>query len=268
MRYRRNRVLITGTSRGIGLELARVFLEKGHTVIGTSRQPDLLSPEALPHPDRYRVCRLDLTDSRSIRSLPEITGPVDILIHNAGISQAGASEDADMERINTLFRLNLFGIIELNRCFLPLMRQAGRGDIIVMNSLASAIPVPYSGFYAASKAAAAAYIRAARMEMKQYGIGLCSVFFDYVQTSLPQISSSPESSAHAEMIRHVRSIRNAMIAGGHAPAYIAAKVYDLCQRRQLPPGKIIGLRAKRVYLLQKALPERVIEHLVIKRFLP
>ncbi len=82
-------VLITGCSSGYGLETARFFHEQGWNVIATMRTP---RADLLPKSDRLRMLALDVTNANSIANVVSESGPIDVLVNNAGIGLMGAFE--------------------------------------------------------------------------------------------------------------------------------------------------------------------------------
>lgn len=114
-------VLVTGATSGIGAEVARQLVQRGHRVFGTSRNPDTVADPIAG----VTYVRLDNADYASAQACADEVGAVDILINNAGESQAGALEDTPMSAIEGLFRVNVFGPIALTKAVLPGMRERG-----------------------------------------------------------------------------------------------------------------------------------------------
>ena len=100
-----NTVLITGSSSGYGLETARHFHSQGWSVIATMRTP---RPDVLPESERLRVLALDVTNRESIQAALEASGPIDVLVNNAGIGAIGAFEATPMTTTRELFDTNTF----------------------------------------------------------------------------------------------------------------------------------------------------------------
>src|SRR6185503_9222614 len=101
-------VLITGCSSGYGLATARHFHELGWTVIATMRTP---REDILPRSERIRVVALDVTSPASIASVVAASGPIDVLVNNAGIGLASAFEATPMTTVRELFETNTFGVM-------------------------------------------------------------------------------------------------------------------------------------------------------------
>jgi short-subunit dehydrogenase len=261
----RKSVLITGATRGIGAKTAEYFLKNGFTVFGTSRKPDE-HKNLFSHFENFKLLNLDLNDSTSIALLPGITGPVDIIINNAGVSQIGAAEDTPPETSLKIFNTNFFGIVEINRYYLPIMRHAGSGRIIHISSLAAKIPLPYSATYAASKAALDAYSFSLRAEVKKYNIDVTSIYFDYVKTTLPQLESLNKNSPYYQSVIHMKKSRDENIKNGRSAAEIAELIYKVSIGRNSPAEFCIGKKAKYRSNLKKLLPNSLIEKIIRHKF--
>ena len=102
-------VLITGCSSGYGLETARYFHAQGWNVLATMRTP---RAEVLPNSARLRVLSLDVTKPESIAAVLEASGPIDVLVNNAGIGLFGAFEVTPMSTVREVFETNTFGAME------------------------------------------------------------------------------------------------------------------------------------------------------------
>src|SRR5215813_5818303 len=105
-------VLITGCSSGYGLETARHFHAQGWNVVATMRTP---SESVLPQAERLRVLALDVTRPESIAAAIEASGPLDVLVNNAGIGVVGVFEVTPMERIREVFETNTFGVMAMTQ---------------------------------------------------------------------------------------------------------------------------------------------------------
>ncbi|MBI4367514.1 MAG: SDR family NAD(P)-dependent oxidoreductase [Deltaproteobacteria bacterium] len=142
-------ILITGTSRGIGHELAQHFLGRGYTVIGVSR-----SPTAIEHP-RFHSVTADLTDERAVASLQPVIDrfPLAGLINNAGIhGPLGPFADNDFAGWRRAFQVNLFAAAELAQRCIPQLR-ARRGFIIFLSGGGAGFGRPNFSAYGVSKTA-------------------------------------------------------------------------------------------------------------------
>lgn len=153
-------VLITGSSSGFGLSLVHHFLNKGHNVIATSRNPSR-TPDEVSAVDKHasgngRWLQLDVTSPRdkidsTIAEASKIFGPIDILINNAGYSVMGAVEDIDEAKAKTQFETNYWGVFRMCRAVLPSMRDRKTGTIVNVSSIGGLDCLATSGVYGGSK---------------------------------------------------------------------------------------------------------------------
>jgi len=143
-------VLITGCSSGYGLETARHFHAQGWNVIATMRTP---KPDLLPRSERMRVISLDVTSPESIASVIAGSGPIDVLVNNAGIGLFGAFEATPMATTREVFETNTFGMMAMAQAVIPQFRARRSGVIVNVTSSATLAPMPLVAVYTASKMA-------------------------------------------------------------------------------------------------------------------
>src|SRR5262245_47548035 len=130
-------VLITGCSSGYGLETARHFHAQGWNVVATMRTP---RENVLPRSDRLRVVALDVTKPESIAAALEASGPIDVLVNNAGIGLLGAFEVTPMITVREMFETNTFGVMAMTQAVLPQFRARKFGVIVNVTSSATLAP--------------------------------------------------------------------------------------------------------------------------------
>ncbi len=160
-------VLITGCSSGFGLETARYFLDRGWAVIATMRQP---REDVLPRSDRLRVLALDVTDPASIERAVAESGPIDVLVNNAGIGWLNALEGTPMAAARELFETNTLGLIAMTQAVLPQMRERRSGVIVNVSSSVTLRSLPLLSVYTASKAAVNAFTESLTLELEQFNV--------------------------------------------------------------------------------------------------
>ena len=191
---RHDPVLISGCSSGIGAATAEALVRDGHTVYATARKTETLKDlEALGcHP-----LAMDVTSETSmiaaVRTVEEEHGRVGTLINNAGYGEYGPIEDADLERVRTMFETNVFGLARLTQLVLPAMRRSRAGRIVNIGSMGGRITFPVGGFYHATKYAVEAISDALRVEVKPFGIDVVLVEPGLVRTNFEaKVSESVE----------------------------------------------------------------------------
>lgn len=160
-------VLITGCSSGYGLATAQRFLDEGWDVVATMRTP---RPDVLPASDRLTVLPLDVTDPESIANAVKASGPVDVLVNNAGIGGIGAFEATPMSTARELFDTNTFGVMAMTQAVVPQMRSRGSGVIVNVTSSTTLAAMPLAAVYTASKSAIEGFSGSLALELGFFGV--------------------------------------------------------------------------------------------------
>lgn len=171
-----SRVLITGATRGIGLDLARGFAEAGADVALVARSEQPLRELAERFGGRAYAC--DLADRAAVRTLlprVEAHGPVDILVNNAADERIGRFTDMDAETLEFMVALNVLATAELTRQALPGMLARGRGHVVNISSFAGIVVPPMLATYAATKAFVSHHAVNLQFELKDTAIGVTRV---------------------------------------------------------------------------------------------
>lgn len=250
----RQTVLVTGATSGIGAEVARQMVQRGHRVFGTSRYPDTVAD---PIPGVTYV-RLDNADYASAQECADTVGDVDILINNAGESQAGALEDTSMPVIEDLFRVNVFGPVALTKAVLPGMRARRRGTIVMVGSMLASFPTAFRSDYAATKAALKAFALAARREVAPYGIRMIAVEPGTIATGIGDRRSihiadgSPYRAEYETLAAATRRNEDAGISAGA----MATVIVDAALAAKPKPFYAKGNSAALVFLARRLLPRQ------------
>jgi len=160
-------VLITGCSSGYGLETALHFHAQGWNVIATMRVP---RHDVLPRSERLRVLPLDVTQPASIEAALEASGPVDVLVNNAGIGLFGAFEVTPMTTVREVFETNTFGMMAMTQAVLPQMRARRSGVVVNVTSSATLAPMPLVAGYTASKMAIEGFTGSLAFELAAFDV--------------------------------------------------------------------------------------------------
>jgi NAD(P)-dependent dehydrogenase (short-subunit alcohol dehydrogenase family) len=160
-------ILITGCSSGYGLETARHFLAQGWNVIATMRTP---REDVLPRSERLRILALDVTKPESIAAVLAASGPIDVLVNNAGIGLFGALEVTPMTTVREVFETNTFGVIAMTQAVLPQMRARRSGVVVNVTSSATLAPMPLVAVYTASKMAIEGFTASLAFELADFAV--------------------------------------------------------------------------------------------------
>ncbi|MGW1659078.1 SDR family NAD(P)-dependent oxidoreductase [Streptomyces atratus] len=164
---------VTGASRGIGAEIARAALAGGNNVVVAVRNPERV-PDDLKASDKVFAVALDVTDNdtmpQAVEAAVERFGGIDVLVNNAGRGLLGALEEITDAEARSLFDLNVFGLINVTRAVLPVMRKQSSGRLVHIGSRSGFEGEPGVSLYSASKFAVAGISEALSAEMAPFGI--------------------------------------------------------------------------------------------------
>lgn len=165
---------ITGTSSGFGKALAEAALERGERVVLAARKLSDVEELISRYKDNAFAVSLDVTDESERRAAVKAAlvkfGRIDVLANIAGVGSLGAAEEFSSEQIRRQFEVNFFGVIELTREILPVMRKQKSGHILNLTSVGGLASVGGFSLYCATKFAVEGFSEALRDEVKPLGI--------------------------------------------------------------------------------------------------
>jgi NAD(P)-dependent dehydrogenase (short-subunit alcohol dehydrogenase family) len=203
--------LITGSSRGLGRAMAEAVLANGHRLVATARKPAELADLVERHSDNVRAVALDVTDVNAakgaVRVAVEGFGRLDVLVNNAGYADAGSIEDTDDAVFRAQIETNLFGVINVTKAAIPVMREQGSGHIIQISSIGGRTTAPGIAPYQTAKWAVEGFSGVLAKEVGPLGIKVTIVEpggfrTDWAGSSMTIRESRPEyDSTIGAMIR-------------------------------------------------------------------
>lgn len=204
-------VWVTGASSGIGEALARELAGRGAQLVLSSRREERLEEvrASLPHPERHRAVPLDLADPESLRKAARrvlaepdpVGGPVDVLVHNGGISQRSRAEETSLEVDRRVMEVDYFGAVALTKAVLPSMLERGSGRIVVISSLVGHIGTPLRSGYSAAKHALHGFFDSLRAEVHHRGVRVTTVCPGFIHTPLPVHALTGDGAPQGRMDR-------------------------------------------------------------------
>jgi len=166
--------LITGCSTGFGRELAKEALKKGYKVGVAARKIDDIRDIVSDYPDTAIPITLDVTKhtdiKEAIKQITEIFGRVDVLVNNAGVGYFGSAEESDDSETRRMFDINFFGLADMTKAVLPIMRKQRSGHIINIASIGGLMAFPALSYYNATKFAVDGFSESLAKELGPLGI--------------------------------------------------------------------------------------------------
>ncbi|WP_406265973.1 SDR family oxidoreductase [Nocardia sp. NBC_00881] len=256
--------VVTGASSGIGKATAAVLVERGYRVIGTSRNPDTIGADAAVAGVRYRA--LDLTDKASVEAFVAGLGEVDVLVNNAGESQAGPLAELPGEAVERLFQLNVLGPIALTQALLPGMREREYGRVVMVGSMLASFPMPYRSSYVATKAALRGFAVAARFEESPFGVWITAVEPGQIDTGLRERRTKylTEGSAHTADFTTFMANLDEKQAKGITPEKVANTIVRAIEAERPRPLYAVGSNAPVLFTLRRLLSRTVMERIIAR----
>jgi NAD(P)-dependent dehydrogenase (short-subunit alcohol dehydrogenase family) len=267
-------ILITGTSTGLGRLIARHFASNNWNVIATMRSPE--KETEFNTISNIKVLKLDVTQPDSIREAMQYGiatfGKIDVVVNNAGIGMYGALElttDADIDK---QYEVNVKGVINVIRTFLPHFRQQHAGKFINISSvMGRSTALPLGSLYNMSKFAVEGLIEGIYFELKQLNIDLYLVEPGGFESNFNEnitFSKSETIKDYDTITGKVEAVLNASQKPGAtaSPIAIVQKVYDLASGKSKAFRTVVGKDAKSVLFLRTILPIKTFLRLIAKQF--
>jgi NAD(P)-dependent dehydrogenase (short-subunit alcohol dehydrogenase family) len=166
---------ITGSSRGFGAKLVRAVLAHGDCVVATARRPEQLRALVDGHADRARVFPLDVTDADAAVAAIEFAvaefGRIDVVVNNAGYANSAAIEEMELDDFRAQIEANLFGVVNVTRAALPVLRNQRSGVFVQFSSVGGRVGgTPGMGAYQTAKFAVEGFSEVLANEVTPFGV--------------------------------------------------------------------------------------------------
>jgi NAD(P)-dependent dehydrogenase (short-subunit alcohol dehydrogenase family) len=243
--------LITGSSRGFGRALVRAVLEAGDRVAATARRPEQLDELVVEYGDRVLPLRLDVTDAaavtRAIADTVDHFGRIDVVVNNAGYANVAPIETGDDEDFRAQFETNFWGVYNVSKAVIPVLRPQGGGLIMQFSSVGGRVGGSAGiASYQAAKFAIDGFSRALRAETEPFGIRVVVVEpsgfrTDWAGSSMSVASMPPEYAAIADRYAAAGDAGSSLQAGD--PERAAEILVRLSRRGDLPLNLPLGANA-------------------------
>lgn len=255
-------VIITGGSSGIGRNTALSLKNSGCRVYEFSRHEQPM--------DGIIHVTADITDeARVLSAVAEVYDKekrIDILINNAGFGISGACEMTDSKDSHAQLELNLFGMDNVTRAVLPIMRKQNYGRIVCISSVAAVVSIPFQVWYSVSKAAINAYVLGLQNEVRPYGISVCAIMPGDISTGFTDArrKSLAGDDVYSGRISRSVAVMEHDERTGMKPEKIGKMVANIALRRHSRPLIALGGAYKAASMIVKLLPHRLTNWIVFK----
>lgn len=222
-------VWITGASSGIGEALALELARRGARLVISARRAERLDElrRRCPDPSKVAVVPLDVSDTARAKEHVESAlvpfGRIDVMVHNAGITQRSKVVETALEVDRRIMEVNYFGVIALTKALLPSMIAQRSGHFVVVSSVVGYVGTPKRSAYAASKHALHGFFESMRAEVREHGVHVTMVVPGYVATDITLSALRGDGTQHGTLA--------ASNAAGISPADAAREIARAIDRR-------------------------------------
>ena len=257
--------LITGSSRGFGWELAKAVLAGGDNVVATARKPEQLAALAGEFGDRVRTVALDVTDPAAARHAVQVAvtefGGLDVVVNNAGYANSASIEDMDPADFRDQVEANFFGVVNVTRAALPVLRAQRSGWFVQFSSIGGRVGgTPGIAAYQAAKFAVEGFSEVLANEVAPFGVKVIIVEpgafrTDWQGSSMAFAEVGPDYESTVGEMNRYRASTDGTQPGD--PARAARIIIGLLDEAQPPRRLLLGAGA--VELAERSSRERAEE---------
>ncbi|RNF27954.1 oxidoreductase [Massilia aurea] len=240
--------LITGCAQGLGRAIAETVLANGDRLVATARRPALLAGLQQRYGAQIVVGQLDVTDAVAAQAAVQLAvkhfGGLDVLVNNAGYASLAPFEQMAEDDFKTQMDTNFYGVVNLTRAVLPLMRGQRAGHIINISSGAGRLGMPGMSAYHAAKFAVGGFTESVAKELAAFGVQMVAVEPGSMPTSW---APTALNSAAALLPEYEATVGHMLAMLGGLPgneigdlSRYAQVIFDLSRADRLPNHLILG----------------------------
>src|SRR6201998_3589057 len=240
--------LVTGSASGLGRNIAEAVLAAGHRLVATARDPRRLEDLVNKYGDQIRAAALDVADEKaaqaSVQLAVEAFGRLDVVVNNAGYGDIAPFEQLSPEKFKALMDTNFYGVVNVTRAALPIMRKQKSGCILQISSVGGRLARPGSAGYHAAKWAVGGFTESLAQEVAPFGVKVCALEPGGMRTNwgarankdIPKLLPEYEPSLGAI----VKALASLWGQENSDPAKVAQVVLRLATSDHLPAHLLLG----------------------------
>ena len=171
--------LVTGSASGLGRNIAEAVLASGERLVATARDPRRLEDLVKSYGDKVRTAPLDVTDEREAYDAVQVAldafGRLDVVVNNAGYGDIAPFEQLSSERFKAVVDTNFYGVVNVCRAAIPIMRKQRSGCILQISSVGGRLARPGNSPYHAAKWAVGGFTESLAQEVAPFGVKVCAL---------------------------------------------------------------------------------------------
>lgn len=243
---------MTGAARAIGRATVEVLAARGHEVVATARNADLL--EGLP---AVQILELDVSEDASVQAAVAAAGELDAVVNNAGVPGSGPLETYPLDSFRHVLEVNTLGPLRMAQAVAPRWRERGNGVLVNVSSVQGKIGTPMEGPYAASKHALEALSESLHFELGHFGIRVVIIEPGYIAPGMKHDGDHPGLAIYADLHAQWNGTDSKLTGPGGRPGpeLVANAVADALENPDTPLRVEVGNDAAMVLELRRTLSD-------------
>lgn len=239
---------VTGSSRGLGRALVEAILGSGDKVVATARKPEQMNDLVAKYgADNILATALDVTDNDQVQSVVDAAlqkfGRLDVVVNNAGYADVASIEDMTIETFRTQFETNFFGVVNVTKAVLPILRKQGHGHIMQVSSIGGRMGSPGLGSYQSAKWAVGGFSTVLSREVGSLGIKVTVLEPGGMKTDWAGSSMGigAVSEPYKQTVQAFQDIRDQLIPNWADPNDIVRSILHVANVPEPPLRLLLGL---------------------------
>lgn len=240
--------LVTGSASGLGRHIAEAVLAAGDRLVATARDPGRLRALEEKYGGQIRTVALDVVDEAAAAAAVQLAvdafGRLDVVVNNAGYGDTAPFEQVSSARFKALIETNFFGVVNVTRAALPVMRRQKSGCILQISSVGGRLASPGNSGYHAAKWAVGGFTESLAQEVAPFGVKVCALEPGGMRTNwgvrankeTPVLLPEYEPSVGA----FIKAVASVWGNENSDPAKVAQVILQLADMDKLPAHLLIG----------------------------
>ena len=245
--------LVTGSAGGLGRNIAEAVLAAGDRLVATARDPRRLEDLVKKYGDQVRTAALDVVDESAAQAAVQMAvaafGRLDVVVNNAGYGDIAPFEQLSSERFKAVVDTNFYGVVNVSRAAIPIMRKQKSGCILQISSVGGRLARPGSSPYHAAKWAVGGFTESLAQEVAPFGVKVCALEPGGMRTNWGVRANQDTPDLLPDYEPSVGAVAKALKSyWGHEmsdPVKVAQVVLHLAASDRLPAHLLIGSDAVR-----------------------